>query len=466
VKLCWIFSLSTSLLLAQTRVDLRTQGKDIDFSAAASVKPAPVGAVLPATCTTGEQFFLSGAQPGANLYGCVATNTWTLESNGGVSAAFTDLQASSNASTLTVAAGRADFNVNGLPMAIQFGPATIVRNSGTDSGTFLVFADYNAGAPALRCSITAGINISSYTVSSGFAGSTCTAGSAFPAHTIPVALMDVALGVMQPVQDLRTPLAREPLLAGGGLSIAGNLISLGNGIATGGVKRIPYASLPACTQSELNVQYLFIDGNGLSAQCDGASEMYFYNNQPVTPTGLVSGYTKVNATGGSTVSDDHAALYVQAVSTTAGNNLVTALKSLNGATDIRAAVVFASPGADFNSCGLLLADGTATSNKVTLFGRLAQSNGWVAQFGNYTNYTTLGTGTVQRASAVSATPVWLRIVLSGGNQVFYVSGDGGATWQQFGSQTAFETATHYGIGCDAGGTGTPAAMLVVSLSAQ
>jgi hypothetical protein len=68
--------------LGQTQVDLKLQTKNIDFSGAATVSPFPVGFNLPAACTTGNMFFKSNAPTGANLYGCVATNSWSLESGG------------------------------------------------------------------------------------------------------------------------------------------------------------------------------------------------------------------------------------------------------------------------------------------------------------------------------------------------------------------------------------------------
>src|ERR1700683_3895934 len=66
------------MLLAQTQVDLRTQSKSIDFSAATSTKPFQTGTVLPASCAMGATFFNSAAPAGHNLYGCTAANTWTL----------------------------------------------------------------------------------------------------------------------------------------------------------------------------------------------------------------------------------------------------------------------------------------------------------------------------------------------------------------------------------------------------
>jgi hypothetical protein len=70
-------------LIGQTKIDLRTEGKSVDFSTAASTKPAKLGMSLPGACTTGDMFFNSASPPGQNLYGCTSTNTWSLEVTGG-----------------------------------------------------------------------------------------------------------------------------------------------------------------------------------------------------------------------------------------------------------------------------------------------------------------------------------------------------------------------------------------------
>jgi hypothetical protein len=66
----------------QTLVDLRTQSKSVDFSAANTTKPFKSGTVLPATCGVGEAFFQTNTPAGLNLYGCTAVNSWTLLSAG------------------------------------------------------------------------------------------------------------------------------------------------------------------------------------------------------------------------------------------------------------------------------------------------------------------------------------------------------------------------------------------------
>jgi hypothetical protein len=68
---------------AQTVVDLRTQSKSVDFSGAASTRPAKTGTSLPASCSVGEVYFKTDAAAGLNWYGCTATNVWTLQSGGG-----------------------------------------------------------------------------------------------------------------------------------------------------------------------------------------------------------------------------------------------------------------------------------------------------------------------------------------------------------------------------------------------
>ena len=67
---------------AQTRVDLRTQAKSVDFSSAAATKPSKTGATLPPTCSVGETFFHTNAGAGENLYLCATENAWTQIKSG------------------------------------------------------------------------------------------------------------------------------------------------------------------------------------------------------------------------------------------------------------------------------------------------------------------------------------------------------------------------------------------------
>lgn len=74
-----LIAISISALWGQSKIDLRTQAKSVDFSGATATKPAKMGATLPGTCGQGEFFFLSSAPAGQNLFGCSSSNTWSQE---------------------------------------------------------------------------------------------------------------------------------------------------------------------------------------------------------------------------------------------------------------------------------------------------------------------------------------------------------------------------------------------------
>jgi hypothetical protein len=78
----WLLAALAGSAPGQTQVDLRTQAKSVDFSAAPSTKPFSAGANLPATCSIGQMYFVTTAISGQNVYGCSTPNTWTLQSGG------------------------------------------------------------------------------------------------------------------------------------------------------------------------------------------------------------------------------------------------------------------------------------------------------------------------------------------------------------------------------------------------
>lgn len=65
----------------QTQVDLRTQVKSIDFSAALYTLPSQTGPILPSNCEVGMTFILTTSIAGQNWYICTSTNQWTLQGN-------------------------------------------------------------------------------------------------------------------------------------------------------------------------------------------------------------------------------------------------------------------------------------------------------------------------------------------------------------------------------------------------
>ena len=59
-----------------TKIDLATQAKNPDFSAAALTKPFRTGSSLPPTCSVSEVFYDTTGQPGENIQICYAPNQW------------------------------------------------------------------------------------------------------------------------------------------------------------------------------------------------------------------------------------------------------------------------------------------------------------------------------------------------------------------------------------------------------
>src|SRR5580658_10104754 len=64
---------------AQTQIDLRTQGKSVNFSGASSTLPSQTGSLLPAACQVGATFILTTALAGQNWYVCTSTNLWSVQ---------------------------------------------------------------------------------------------------------------------------------------------------------------------------------------------------------------------------------------------------------------------------------------------------------------------------------------------------------------------------------------------------
>jgi hypothetical protein len=128
---------------AQTNVDLRIQGKDVDFSGANSTRPAQTGSALPATCNT-----------------CTATNTWTVQ--GGGAASFPAMAVSAGNTAMTIGAmcsALSPCNVRVGTTVYAFASAvTATLKAGT--GTAFVYVDtsgnltvgHNFGAGNLTCS--------------------------------------------------------------------------------------------------------------------------------------------------------------------------------------------------------------------------------------------------------------------------------------------------------------------------
>jgi hypothetical protein len=206
-------------MYGQTSVDLRTQSKTVDFGAAPSTRPFTTGTAQPATCAVGDMFYKTSAPAGQNVYGCTATNIWTLEggtggTGGGAETAsqLADFEAVRNSSTnLTIGAACS----TATPCNVRFGgttysftnPASVNVSSGT--GTLYIYISSNG-------TLTVGSNVVATCVS------TCTAISgitAFPPNGIPLFSWTVTNGTLDATggTDFRAFLSTSSVTAGTGL---------------------------------------------------------------------------------------------------------------------------------------------------------------------------------------------------------------------------------------------------------
>ncbi len=151
--LLWLVALAgLPVLEGQTQVDLRTQSKSIDFTAAPTTKPVKTGTALPATCSQGALFFETTAPAGANLFGCTATNTWSLQTGG----AAWSFSAASGAPTGACTVGAAYFDTTNGDTWFCENPSTWKKVLTTvDTGPFVMTGQNGANPPSPTAGSTA-----------------------------------------------------------------------------------------------------------------------------------------------------------------------------------------------------------------------------------------------------------------------------------------------------------------------
>jgi hypothetical protein len=201
---------ATSAFGQMTKVDLRRQTRNVDFSGADYTKPSKTGTGLPSTCSLGETYFRTDATAGQNFYGCTAPNVWSLMSGSPGGAASTaellDCKVSVAGSTVTVGMPcrlRNGSIVHSLP-----GQAEATLSGSAGSGTLSLYwdvagrmvADENTAA-TLTC------NAACVTASTG----------GFPLGATPIATVTFSNNVFGVLNDLRTFLSTKSVTCGGGL---------------------------------------------------------------------------------------------------------------------------------------------------------------------------------------------------------------------------------------------------------
>ncbi len=281
--------LAAQTVIGQTRVNLKNQGKDADFSEFSSVRPFRTGTMLPANCVTGEMFFKTDAPAGGNLYGCVA-GSWVQQGSGGVGggtantpldvirATATDLSVGSNCSLASPCRVRVGSVVYSFTAAAT---ATVTSGSGT---AFI----YVAGDGAL----TVGIPASGMAVTCN--GCTTVAGvTSFPVDSVPI--YEWAASAAQWAStgaDRRSMLsAGRRFTSGPGIVVseAGNLVTISATDGGGGYTTIQDEGNALPQRSTVN-----FTGGGVSC-ADDATNSRTTCSVPDTAGGDLSG-TLTNAT--------------------------------------------------------------------------------------------------------------------------------------------------------------------------
>jgi hypothetical protein len=203
-----------------TQLDLRFQSRDVDFSTANATKPFKSGTTFPSVCAVGEMFFKIDGPAGANLYGCTALNSWSLESTsgGGAGASMASQLGDfavtrTSATVLTIgtscsASTPCQVRFENVVYAVLVGPATLTISAGSAPAYI-----YVTSAGALTCA----------SASDTLLGSGCTVvtGSAFPSDSVPIFVWTATTGTWDASggTDNRALLSTQVNLPGAGVNV-------------------------------------------------------------------------------------------------------------------------------------------------------------------------------------------------------------------------------------------------------
>lgn len=118
-------------------------------------RPPHSGTALPSTCFAGELFSLTTAPAGANIYGCVATNTWAVQGGAGSGGGGREL-AIQNDGTAVGARSTANFipGTGIVNLIADTGTAINIQQS-VDTAVMLSKVTHQAGTPLLCASASA-----------------------------------------------------------------------------------------------------------------------------------------------------------------------------------------------------------------------------------------------------------------------------------------------------------------------
>lgn len=173
----------------------------------------PSGASLPGTCSTGTVYFLTSAPAGQNLYGCTATNTYSLLGDGTAASANVCSSLVTSVSNVITIPTTCKFKIQGIVAPFSCLPSTsITTTGGSNTGTVDLVVDIAGGG-------TCYINHTLASVSCG-AGATCVPATGAPTSSTAlwIAHFTVTAGVPSAIvpKDDGQPL--------GSITFTGNLV--------------------------------------------------------------------------------------------------------------------------------------------------------------------------------------------------------------------------------------------------
>ncbi|MEI9811565.1 MAG: hypothetical protein WDO18_02320 [Acidobacteriota bacterium] len=256
-----------------TQIDLSTQARNIDFSAASATRPVKTGTVLPVTCKVGDAFFKTNESPGANLFGCTAVNTWSPLGGGGgggaSSSAFqpfiSDGRVSSTTTDVSIPAGV--YRNNNVVTAVADG--TVQAAAGSLAAGAQIWIEFDPVAKTRYVVGNANVTLANLNVVNVVKGSGTSSG--FTTGRIPIASCTggAVADTWLSCTDARTPFSAAAFTAGPGIAIgpadAGGLQQI-----SASVNPLVYRTMvngtASCPSSETTLQsYQFPVGTGVSA---------------------------------------------------------------------------------------------------------------------------------------------------------------------------------------------------------
>jgi len=411
--------LCASLGHAQTKIDLRYNARNPDFSAMTHTRPVQVGTTLPESCLNGE-LFVSSAAPDANsLYICNVPNTWSPVGLTGGSLGACTIDGAGNLSC----------------------PGSVFSGTGSLAGMLSLYEIGTNGNSFIGLLAPDFIPVS---------------------YTLKLPALPPQSG-----QVLQFAAPSNGVSEGSWASASG---ASGSGESSNGASAsiiTTYSDSPPCSASNAGQLFLIPTGAGIFGQCDGTKTRWMYNHFSVTPPGSKSAWTVKQADTG--VANDDGSISISASATGAYNSLLKPVSNKTSAT-FAFTDQFAMYGSGSAQCMVMVTDAAGA----WAWGDYSYIGG-ATYYGQAVN--TIASDFSSRSGAPFSTITdgatnnglkWFRVALSGGNIRFYRSTDG-LTWMEYpysarpDSSTAF---TSVGFGCTTLGDANSAMMTVYSVVAQ